>query len=153
MSDFTPTGNPQTLTRGVSPLIRNEFALIQTAVNSKADKSGSTYTGAHDFSGATVSLGDVVMDALSVADDMDLNNHKITELADATAQQDAVNLRTAQAIFSGGGTPSNIPITGLGVGTATAEQYLRINDAGTAVEGTDPPVGAILYAQAVAGIF
>ena len=62
-------------------------------------------------------------------------NYRLTGLADAVNPQDAVNLQTVQALISGGGSPSNIAITALGIGTATALQLYRVNDAGTAIEG------------------
>lgn len=62
-------------------------------------------------------------------------NYRLTGLADALNPQDAVNLQTVQALISGGGSPSNIPITALGKGTATALQLFRVNAGGTAIEG------------------
>lgn len=56
MSNFTPTGNPTTLSRGASSLIRAEYTLVQTAVNSKADIAGQVYTGTHDFTAGTTSV-------------------------------------------------------------------------------------------------
>jgi hypothetical protein len=52
-----------------------------------------------------------------------------------------------QSLISGGGSPSNIPITALGKGTATALQLYRVNVGGTAIEGvilgfTDLNVGS-----------
>ncbi len=65
-------------------------------------------------------------------------NYRLTGLADPVNPQDAVNLQTAQALISGGGVPSNIPITALGIGTATALQLYRVNAGGTAIEGIAP---------------
>ena len=45
MSDYSVTGNPISLSRGASSLIRVEFGLIQTAVNSKANIASPTFTG------------------------------------------------------------------------------------------------------------
>ncbi len=42
--NYTPTGNPIAQTRGTSALIRNEFALVQSAVNSKLDASNPSLT-------------------------------------------------------------------------------------------------------------
>lgn len=50
------------------------------------------------------------------------NNFKLTSLANATNPQDATNLQTVQALVTGGGTPSNIPITSLGLGTLLADE-------------------------------
>ena len=53
MSNYTPTGNPLTSTRGISSLVRTEFALIQTAIASKGDSAGQTWTGAHTWTSVT----------------------------------------------------------------------------------------------------
>lgn len=67
---YTPSGNPLTLTRGASGLIRSEFVLIQTGFTSvtsdinavissvtlKGAISGQAWTGTHDFSAATIIL-------------------------------------------------------------------------------------------------
>lgn len=42
MSDYTPSGNPVDGTKYIARLIRAEFALIQTAVNSKVDETSGT---------------------------------------------------------------------------------------------------------------
>lgn len=56
MSDYSVTGNPISLSRGASSLIRVEFGLIQTAIATKVDVTGDTYTGTHNFTGATVNV-------------------------------------------------------------------------------------------------
>lgn len=56
MADYSVTGNPISLSRGASSLIRVEFGLIQTAIATKVDNTGDTYTGAHDMTGATVTV-------------------------------------------------------------------------------------------------
>lgn len=40
MSDYTPTGNPQTLSLAIARLMRQEFGLIANAIASKIDKDG-----------------------------------------------------------------------------------------------------------------
>lgn len=45
MSNYTPTGKPQEGTRLLSKDIRDEYTLIQTAVNSKADLASPALTG------------------------------------------------------------------------------------------------------------
>ena len=56
MADYSVTGNPISLSRGASSLIRVEFGLIQTAIATKVDNTGDTYTGTHDMTGATVNV-------------------------------------------------------------------------------------------------
>lgn len=45
MTDYTKTGNPPQDGRGISKQIRDEFSLIETAVNSKANIDSPTFTG------------------------------------------------------------------------------------------------------------
>ena len=54
MSDYTPTGAPADQTRGASATIRSEFQAVATAIATKADTAGGTYSGTHDFTGATL---------------------------------------------------------------------------------------------------
>ena len=56
MSDYTPTGAPADQTRGASATIRSEFQAVATAISTKADAAGETYSGTHDFVGATVNV-------------------------------------------------------------------------------------------------
>ena len=56
MADYSVTENPIVLNRGASSLIRVEFGLIQTAIATKVDNTGDTYTGTHDMTGATVNV-------------------------------------------------------------------------------------------------
>ena len=77
MADYSVTGNPISLSRGASSPIRVEFGLIQTAIATKVDNTGDTYTGTHDFTGAVLSVATPLtatsaatkayVDALSVA--------------------------------------------------------------------------------------
>jgi hypothetical protein len=65
-------------------------------------------------------------------------NYRLTGLADAINPLDAVNLQQVTSLIQGGGSPSNIPITALGIGTATALQLYRVNADGLAIEGVTP---------------
>jgi hypothetical protein len=62
-------------------------------------------------------------------------NYRLTGLADAVNPEDSVYSPPVQSLRSGRGSTSNFPITALGIGTATALQLYRVNDAGTAIEG------------------
>lgn len=53
MSNYTLTGAPPAQTRGISTSIRAEFVLIQTAISSKGDISGQTWTGTHTLPATT----------------------------------------------------------------------------------------------------
>lgn len=67
--------------------------------------------------------------------DFNAMNYRLTGLADAVNPQDAVNLQTVQSLIIGGGSPSNIPITALNKGTATALQLYRVDASETTIEG------------------
>ncbi len=54
MSNYTPTGAPADQTRGASATIRSEFQAVATAIATKSDTAGETYSGTHDFTGATL---------------------------------------------------------------------------------------------------
>jgi len=60
---------------------------------------------------------------------------KITGAGDGVAAQDYATMANLSAQISAGGNPGDIPITSLNIGTATAKQNIRINAAGTGVEG------------------
>lgn len=75
MANYNPTGNPISNTRGTSALIRNEFVLIQAAVNSKCDPAlPNTFTAANIFSalqtfnaGITVAGGATITGGLTAS--------------------------------------------------------------------------------------
>ncbi len=106
MASYKLTGLAVATTSG-DALSYGQAATVSTLVST----SSYTPTGTVNLTGSTVTV------------------------SDPAAALQVVNLQSAQAIFSGGGTPGNIPITSLGVGTATADQYLRVNAGGTAIEG------------------
>ncbi len=63
------------------------------------------------------------------------NHYRINTLADAVSPLDAVNLQQVTSLIQGGGSPSNIQITSLNVGTGNARELFRVNDQGMAIEG------------------
>lgn len=70
-----------------------------------------------------------------IADVIDTATGSYTTLNDRL--NDFTTVADVEAIVGGGGTPSNIPITSLGVGTATANQKIKVNPAGTAIIGVE----------------
>jgi hypothetical protein len=76
-----------------------------------------------------------------------LTNLPAPAVASAAATKSWVETEIAAEILLGG-TPGNVSITSLGVGTATASQALEINAAGTAVVGATR-----LREQAAANIY
>lgn len=116
MSDYTPSGNPANLSRGVSALIRAEFVLIQTAVNSKMDETGGTFSGpiifsntvtlngaatfnaAATFSGAAVSMsGATSVTVPTVASTDSSTNAASTAMVQAVAFNAALPAQTGNA--------------------------------------------------------
>lgn len=71
--------------------------------------------------------------------------YRLTGLGDPSGAQDAATRAYVDATLIGGGSPSNIPITSLNVGTATANQIITINGGGTA------PVGVAKTSLSVLG--
>jgi len=67
--------------------------------------------------------------------DLPAGGFKITGAGDGVAAQDYATMANLAAQISAGGNPGDIPITSLNIGTATARQLVRVNSAGTAVEG------------------
>lgn len=117
-----------------------------TAVTVKVAKTlDHTYITDFDTQVRTSSLDQMA----APAGDVSWNNHKITNLTDATSGQDAVNLRTVQRLIDGldsrgevyyaatGALPANTYANGtLGVGatlTATANGALTVDGAVTAL--------------------
>jgi hypothetical protein len=78
-SFYTASGNPVTLSKGSSSVIRSEYISLQTAFDGveaalvlKSTRAGDTYTGTHDYTGATIrvptqSAGDNSTKAASTA--------------------------------------------------------------------------------------
>ena len=91
---------------------RNGESSLQAVINTKISYSGLT-------------------------SDLSAGGHRIHSLGSAVAPGDAVNLSTAQALLSSGGTPSSIAITALNVGSLAPGQ-VPINFNGTIVGYTIP---------------
>lgn len=71
--------------------------------------------------------------------DLPAGGFKITGAGDGVSAQDYATMANLSAQIAAGGNPGDIPVTALDVGTATAGQSIRINAAGTAVEGANEP--------------
>ena len=71
---------------------------------------------------------------------LNVNGKRLTSAADPIAGTDLCNLQTVQSIASGGGTPSNIAVTSLGVGSAVDGQLLSVS--GGAVVGNSAALAA-----------
>lgn len=95
MSDYTRTS----ITSGynTSTAMDTELSGVETAVNSKVDKSGATMTG-----------------------DLDLNSNSLLNVADGADSKDAVNLGQLQAIITSTSTTSPLMLKT----TATQGQIL-----------------------------
>lgn len=67
MSSYSKSGSPAFNSAGASAAIRNEFAAIETAVNSKSDKANPTFTGTVTLP-STTSIGNVSAAEIAVLD-------------------------------------------------------------------------------------
>lgn len=72
------------------------------------------------------------------AGNISMGGHNLTSVADPGSPQDAATKAYVDASILGGGSPGSIPITSLNKGTATANQFIRINSGGSAVVGVSP---------------
>lgn len=82
--------------------------------------------------------------------------YRLTGLGDPSGAQDAATRAYVDATLIGGGSPGAIPITSLNVGTATANQVITINGAGTAPAGVSKSALSVLgwgYSGLTAGQF
>lgn len=101
MTDYTKTGNPPQDGRGISKQIRDEFSLIETAVNSKADIASPTFTGtpraptaSPGSSGTQIATLDYAnaLAFLSALPSQTGNNGKFVTTDGATASWNYINL-------------------------------------------------------------
>ena len=65
------------------------------------------------------------------------NSYRGVSFTDGIDPQDLTTVAQVNAIVVGGGSPSTIPITSLNVGTATANQKIKVDPVGTAIIGVD----------------
>lgn len=115
----TPTGYATHMVKVKDDESGYDFSVATlTTAGVMAGLTGVTSTGTINFGSATsATLPATTVGALSVGGALNLNGNIASNAGNAVAASDVVNLQTAQALLSGGGTPSNIPITSLGVGT------------------------------------
>lgn len=65
------------------------------------------------------------------------NSFRGVSFANAVDPQDITTLSQVNSLIVGGGSPGDIPITSLDVGTATANQKIKVNGTGDAIIGVD----------------
>ena len=106
--------------------------------NNFPDWSG-TWTNVKGFAGKTpwftANWSALVDRTEDIADVIDTATAGYTTLNDRL--DDFTTVADVNAIVGGGGTPSNIPITSLGVGTAIANQKIKVNPFGTGIIGVN----------------
>ena len=76
-------------------------------------------------------------EATGLTQNLDGNTYRAVNFSNAVDLQDLTTLSQVNAIAVGGGSPSAIPITDLNIGTATANQKIKVNGAGDAIIGVD----------------
>ena len=172
MSDYSVTGNPISLSRGASSLIRVEFGLIQTAIATKVDNTGDTYTGTHNMTGATVTVATPTTatqaatkgycDALAFATvlpDQTGNNNKLVTTNGVTASWTPIKTVGGASIIGSG----DIAILGSGGRAITGNLVLTVTsgviaDAAISVTPATPglyvtlPVAITITTEGVAQI-
>ena len=65
------------------------------------------------------------------------NSYRGVSFTDGIDPQDLTTLAQVNSLIVGGGSPGAIPITSLNVGTATANQKIKVDPVGTAIIGVD----------------
>jgi len=108
---------------------------IDTSLNKLITQTIAAQSGDPDLATRLTAILAAAVLKTGLVAELSAGGFKITGLGDATNATDAVNRQTAVAIAAGGGSPAEIPITELGIGSATALQLIRINAAGNMVEG------------------
>ena len=107
------------------PLNSQEYVAQQKTFINRAESVATEVENARNGAASLKAIIDTKISYSGIAADISMGGYRIHSLGNAVAPGDAVNLSTAQALLSGGGTPSNIAITGLGYGTLTDGQYAR----------------------------
>jgi hypothetical protein len=108
---------------------------IDTSLNKLIDEIISAQSGDINLATRLTAILSAAVLKTGLIQDLPAGGFKITGLADATNATDAVNRQTAIAIASGGGSPAEIAVTDLGVGTADSLQLIRVAAAGDYLEG------------------
>lgn len=143
MSDwYDVSGNPITGSGGSSQIMRDEFVRVQAAMAKLpilATKGGYFVLvnagGTALEATATQAALTALLSGNALTEDLDFGAFQGTNAGDAVDPQDLTTLAQVNSLIVGGGSPGTIPITSLDVGTATTLQLIRINAAGTDVEG------------------
>ena len=127
--DSLPSGNAAKVIKGSE--FTTEFTNIKTAVNSKADTAGDTFTGAVTFDAAVTLNADVTFDTNTMFVDVSENRVGIGNVAPATAL-DVTGVITTDGLTSSAG----IDVTG----TVTADG-LTVDTNTLHVDATNDRVG------------
>lgn len=107
------------------PLNSQEYVAQQKTFINRAESVATEVENARNGESSLQAIINTKISYSGLTSDLSAGGYRIHSLGNAVAPGDAVNLSTAQALLSGGGTPSNIAITGLGYGTLTDGQYTR----------------------------
>ena len=142
-SYYAPSGNPATLSRARSATQRAEQDLIEAGFDKLPDPHSNdpttkgfgesiavegNVTATGNFVGVNLTLSGALAAALAAG------GFKITGLGDGTAAQDAATMANLAAEILAGGSPGDVPITSLGVGTLVDEEIAHRD--GAAIVGS-----------------
>lgn len=151
---FTYNGELIAATVGRADVIGDLFEAIEKGFDLlPAAAPGGGFSGAMAVGAATLATHALQLTQfLTWAQDVSANGKKLTNLANPSAAGDATSKTYVDSEISArilaGGSPGAIGITQFGVGTATANQFVRVNAAGNAIVGytldlSTLPVGSI----------
>lgn len=144
------TGSVASGTRGRAVVVGDELEKIEAAFDTfpEANGDGTGFDGPLPVGPATDADHAVQLDQLTNWDfNVNANGFRLYGLPTPMTPTDATTKTWVESAIAAalllGGSPGDIGITELGVGTATALQPIRINAAGNGVEGYTLTIGNI----------
>ncbi len=134
--DSLPSGNAAKVIKGSE--FTTEFTNIQTAIATKADTAGDTFTGAVTFDAAVTLNADVTFDTNTLFVDVSANRVGIGNVAPATAL-DVTGVITTDGLTSSAGIDVTGTVTASGLTVDTDTLYVDATNDRVGI-GTDSPL-------------
>ena len=133
--DSLPSGNAAKVIKGSE--FTTEFTNIKTAVNSKADTAGDTFTGAVTFDAAVTLNADVTFDTNTMFVDVSENRVGIGNVAPATAL-DVTGVITTDGLTSSAGIDITGTVTASGLTVDTNTLHVDATNNRVGIGTTSP---------------
>ena len=133
--DSLPSGNAAKVIKGSE--FTTEFTNIKTAVNSKADSAGDTFTGAVTFDAAVTLNADVTFDTNTMFVDVSENKVGIGNVAPATAL-DVTGVITTDGLTSSAGIDITGTVTASGLTVDTNTLHVDSSNNRVGIGTTNP---------------